>query len=85
MIQLTLESHVCLETTVKQLRVLARPRVVEEVVRAHERSDVCLDGTEERVFVDFTHGPIVNVGRGSLAEVLLLVTEVVFGVCLDTL
>ncbi|KAI3483603.1 hypothetical protein L1887_53519 [Cichorium endivia] len=71
------ELQLGLETVVEQLRVLAGPRVVDEVVRAHDRSCTRLDTAEERMQVDLALSARVEVGAALVSEVLLLIVDVV--------
>jgi len=58
-----LELHLGLESVVQELGVLSSPRVVDEIIRSHDRSNSSLNGTEERVVVDLTLGSSIDVRR----------------------
>ena len=48
---------------VHELAVLAGVRLVDTLIRAHNRGDLCLNGLREGPQVDFVHCSVVNVGR----------------------
>ena len=65
----TLEAKLSLEDAVHELRVLAPVRVVDLVVRAHERSDTSADGISKWPCVKFVQGTVIHVGGGGLGDV----------------
>jgi hypothetical protein len=76
-----LEVELLLDEPVEELRVRAALRLVDLVVRAHDRRDARVDGLGERPEVELVHRAVVDVGRVDLrglrsaAVVLLLVCD----------
>lgn len=80
---------------VEQIAVLASLRIVDQIVAAHDRSNPSLDSICKRPDIKFMECLIIDVRRsrlsdvetivsrfGSLPEMLLFVSDVMFGTCL---
>lgn len=65
----TLETKLGLKDTVHELRVLAAVRVVDLIVRTHERSDTGADCVSEWPCVELVQCAVVHVGGGGLGDV----------------
>ena len=77
------ETELVFQDAIEDLVVLARPRAVNLVVRAHDGGDVGVDGVGKGPEVQLVEGAVVDVAAHGLAVALLLVGDVVLDGRLD--